>query len=124
MSEPAKPWFRFRLATAVLIMFIAGSLIWKNLQHYVAFLSVDNSIHLYGVEVQGWPISFWRFGENPGDGYEEFSRIRLLVNIIACLGILILVAAFAEWLMRLIFSCGSSAVISGDECPAPENPIR
>ena len=59
MSEkPKRPWFRFHLLTAVLMMAAAGGLMLANMpRHFRGNLPDMGDAYNYRVEV-GWPWSF------------------------------------------------------------------
>ncbi len=57
-SSPMRPWFRFHLLTAVLMMFVATFFIFQNL-HYV---------YADPVFIVGWPLKFyWATRDNDAD---------------------------------------------------------
>jgi len=70
MSDKSKrPWFRFHLLTAMLMMFAAGGFVWANTlpQRYdLIYNSKTDSYYIdtleepdYYVRCYGWPLSFF-----------------------------------------------------------------
>jgi hypothetical protein len=57
MDKPRRPWFQIHLSTAIVMMFVAGGLIWTNI--YVRHSKWKNS---FGIDIdaydRGWPYTF------------------------------------------------------------------
>ena len=58
MSDgPKRPWFRFHLLTAVLMMFAAG--VWIGINCRAAHVSTQqNSIQVENWDYRGWPMTW------------------------------------------------------------------
>ena len=57
---PNRRWFQIHLSTAIVMMFVAGSLIWANVRHEVRFVEGEGSIvyELMKFHNYGWPFSW------------------------------------------------------------------
>ena len=58
-DKPRRAWFQIHLSTAIVLMFVAGGLLWANVVYRVdpsfAFAHDGARIELH---VQGWPLHF------------------------------------------------------------------
>ena len=57
-DKPKRPWFRFHLLTAVLMMFAAGAMIWPNFVPNLQFQYVHYKYKSKFARYYGWPASF------------------------------------------------------------------
>jgi hypothetical protein len=65
-SSPKRPWFRFHLLTAVLMMFAAGGLLWANtlIRPFPIDLGEGLTKHVAG---QGWPQCYLQTNKGAED---------------------------------------------------------
>src|SRR6266404_1141238 len=89
-DKPRRPWFQIHLSTAIVLMFVAGGILWLNVTPDWAHMS----------SVYGWPKGFYeeRFG-NPIAGTRFFLGT-LILNIIAGIIILGYIAFLCEAFLR------------------------
>jgi hypothetical protein len=116
-NKPKRPWFRFHLLTAVLMMFAAGGVIGVNtcervFREYQTMPDSANSesrllrTQLWGM---GWPFCYfqtratvvrhkgdWDLGPN----HEPIEKMPLAGDIIIGVGIVIALAFVSEFLLR------------------------
>ena len=91
-----RPWFQIHLSTAVVLMVVAGGLVWAN----VALKSI------YGIyDSYGWPFDAFYARSNRSGGYfgiqiEGLHAGPALGNLIVTLAILTAVAVGCEWWVR------------------------
>jgi hypothetical protein len=103
MSEKTKrPWFRFHLLTAVLIMLAASGMLWANCDKLE--INVPNDKTDYGAEAYGWPC--WVFLKRSGtlaginmDGQWWFAS-GILTNVAVGLAILAALTLASEFILR------------------------
>ena len=57
-KEKKRAWFQIHLSTAVVVMFVAGCLIWANTKERI---ESENDLLLgkREFEVYGWPLAIW-----------------------------------------------------------------
>lgn len=103
MSEKKRRWFQIHLSTAIVLMFVAGGLIYRNLCPY----------DVGGFkEIIGWPfpLMFHRYGEYLPVGYYELTHIpwfqrvsgfwyNVSLNILVCVTCMLAIASLLESLI-------------------------
>ena len=101
MSEPKRPWFRFRLLTAVVMMLALSMvvLVWTR----SAKLWHDGQKFDHGIV--GWPFEAmsWGFPHDeylPSIGDVHYSWYRVVADVIIFLLIAVAVALVSEFLLR------------------------
>src|SRR5438046_2288495 len=88
-DKPRRAWFQIHLSTAIVLMFIAGLIIRMN--------CIPDWAHMS--QVYGWPNSFYEV--HYGSPIETtFSFPTLLFDIGVAFGILILYAAYVEFVFH------------------------
>ena len=94
MTGTRRPWFQFHLSTAVVLMFVAGGLMWANMTKSVVMLSRP-------AESFGWPVPFliYRVGMK-GDVYQDWYHACFVLDALLALCILLLCALSCEYLLR------------------------
>ena len=97
MSDKRR-WFQIHLSTAVVLMFVAGGLMWANVaeHHYNPPLITPNGAAVFSGP-RGWPI-VWDW--NVISDMPRFNWGHLALNIVACLAILAAFACACEWRIR------------------------
>jgi hypothetical protein len=119
-EKPKKrPWFQFHLSTAVVLMFVAGGLLWANMQPpYVSVLGGDAWETKF--QWSGWPIAsegeYDDYGRDMtcrknGETNEEFSaRVRLEAaerfDTALGAGVLHRYASWPELMLNLVINMG------------------
>ena len=104
MTETPKkrPWFQYHLSTAVILMFVAGGLLWMNMTPYQNYLYRNDTIY-------GWPLACYVQTRDYLDyiGLATFCfhdvgllYINLLINIMVNLGIIVAIAIMCEYPIR------------------------
>ena len=94
MSEkPKRPWFRFHLLTAVLIMVASGVFIGCNCWRRSDFVGSPIG------EGYGWPLLFY-FDTTVHEHHWIFSGKDLCANILVAMVPMFLAALICEWLIR------------------------
>ena len=90
-SAPKRPWFRFHLLTAVLMMFAAGALMWAN--------SIGRN---YGTRPDGsaaisfgWPAPF----NDDWGGFADLHPVYVAFDVVVALLILAIVFFVSEWII-------------------------
>ena len=69
MTEPPRPKrFQIHLSTAIVMMFVAGALIWAN----VAKQTFYNIRPVTTRTEYGWPFVFWKHVEGTASGFSYF----------------------------------------------------
>ena len=93
-SSPKRPWFRFHLLTAVLMMFTAGGMLWANVREYDFSSSISFGERHYSQVGHGCPFNI------EGNQMLHFRWLFILMN--GCSGVLVVigVGATCEWLIR------------------------
>ena len=121
MREPKQPvqirrWFQFHLATAMLLMLVAGVLVWVNMRVrpvsddiflYLAYsksprIIIDDRPMRNEAGEHGWPWTGYRWFK-AYHNFFEFSMIyksSICLNIIFGVGSLLAIAVICEWLIR------------------------
>jgi len=101
-SSRKRPWFKVHLGTAVVLMLVAGALVWANMRPQRE-LVVEGlpDLPLYSIS-RGWPTTCHLGGINPDNPNKEprgFQHSRLLLNALVALAILTAVAVGCEYLL-------------------------
>src|SRR5579864_7254057 len=96
MSEkPKRPWLRFHLSTAIVMMIVVGGLLWANTR------LTDRLDDPFGsfVECRGWPLTCHinTYEKGVNRFYTNWSGWHLLGNIYSAGMILLLIAAACEF---------------------------
>ena len=125
-EDPPKPRrrarFQIHLSTAIVLMFVAGGLIWANINHRKPVAIISNYDFSGGVSdpiisnqfAIGWPLTFeksefsgWykgndalRSGVNLPLGGLHISGIPLFADLVVALAILFATWYICEWLIR------------------------
>jgi len=96
-----RPWLQYHLSTAVVLMFVAGGLLWLNMRP-LPLRAVEMKIPLHG-----WPLmtryavitlSNEEAAMMPDGGYWNWQNCAL--NALCAVVILLAVAVFLEWRIR------------------------
>ena len=100
MSDAPKkrPLFQIHLATCVVLMFVAGGLVWANIA-----LSPNYADATYVVNQGGWPLTCVSrtVGKRPrADFRSEIEWPRLIFNVVFCTGLLLGAAVASEYILR------------------------
>ena len=109
MAEPAgKPtrrWFQFHLSTAVVVMIVAGVLIWMNLRDIGSYSEErqTNSAfallwHNYSERYCGWPYC-WHSRNSLMDPF-HIIWTPFIIDSLIIIGIVIVIASALEYLIR------------------------
>jgi hypothetical protein len=104
-----RKWFQIHLSTAVVLMFVAGCLMWVNFHSSDAVSKSDFGIHWTEIR-SGWPAVVASRSE---DWYQGMSKdyerrippkldnfVAILINIVSAMLICSAVAAACEWIIR------------------------
>jgi len=93
-----RKWFQIHLSTAVVLMFVAGLLLWANIDSYVEYVPQGNAFA--SIEF-GFP---WKcFRHNTYNVTWEFTLwhpLEVCGNVLVNIGILIAGVIFPEYLIR------------------------
>jgi len=113
MSDDAprkRPWFRFHLSTCIVLMFVAGGVIWANVVPNQVPGKTNTKIvpyRIYAVEILGWPASYkrsWRlavYSRRPlFSRPTEYAWDNLFLDVAIALSILAAVGFALEWGIR------------------------
>ena len=107
-SSRKRPWFRFHLLTAVVMMFAAGAMVWANI---VPSRHEDGNgylthPYLYDLDY-GWPGMVVRHLSPINPKWVDFQDSKTIIqwpkvcgNVIICLMLLLLSAIGSEFLIR------------------------
>jgi hypothetical protein len=96
--------FQIHLSTAIVVMFVAGELLWLNIRKLPDVYPLTESFHY---RIHGWPFvtNYWLLTLDseeatlqPPNGYWDWPH--LVVNFFCALIILALVAFVCEWWIR------------------------
>ena len=108
-SSPKRPWFRFHLLTAVLMMLAAGGMMWLNLCKRLVDLPADGAYETEPL-IYGWPLNFAYHGPRSfrtglgmtwGDGVTTLFFWRgVIVDVVVFILILVCVTSCIEFLLR------------------------
>jgi len=138
MNNKRKRWFQLSLITCIVLMFVAGGLVWLNVRkvetgecekpenYWPSSISITSPAHL-DTHGRGWPSYFqtyWRKfylepgsygtvsepkpGWNVGSGV-HWERWPILYNILVALAILAGVGGVVEWVVRRSIMAGQGA---------------
>jgi len=77
--EKKRPWFQYHLSTAILLMFVAGGLLWVNLRVPNSYAPGEGGLGMYDillVRQYGWPCTFYEEFYSTGivGGAKEFEK--------------------------------------------------
>jgi hypothetical protein len=99
-------WFQIHLSTAVVLMLCAGGLLWLNVEKWpnddleTTFAGLDLRNETGVAYVRGWPWA-WEEKTFPDFGWGTLNYWSMLaLNIAVAIGVLGIVAAFCELLLR------------------------
>ena len=98
-DKPRRAWFQLHLSTAIVLMFVAGGLLWANIR-----VQEVSSIYPFPFLIEyarGWPmlyLNYSRVGAPPNDQY--WTWLNLLINLLCSIGLLTVVAAISERVLR------------------------
>ncbi|MGD0091197.1 MAG: hypothetical protein ABSE73_14870 [Planctomycetota bacterium] len=117
MSEKPKkkrPWFQYHLSTAIVLMFVAGGLMWANRPYGVFIWEGMDGTTIYEdpagpADVWGWPSTC--IINRPHDPNRipsgalfriESSNVQnaVVCNLLTAVAILVAVAVWCEWRIR------------------------
>jgi hypothetical protein len=94
----ARRFLQFHLSTAVIMMLLAGGLMWSNtrkrtLETFVLNLRGHPVAHEYG---RGWPLAYhrWEFEK------DESSQTNLILDGVFCVGVLLAAGIAVEYFIR------------------------
>ncbi len=97
MSDKPRRWFQVHLSTAVVMMFVAGGLLWLQFYRY---LNTGDASDI------GWPLTN-EFSNNADDslsweklGYPHVPYISVLLDIFFSANILLIATIASEFLIR------------------------
>lgn len=94
MSEKKRRWFQIHLSTAVVLMFVAGAILWANVASH-EFVYLNNKSKAWeAIAVHGWPIYADRPAEHP------VYSILWAANVIVGFFVLTMTWVFCESLIR------------------------
>ncbi|HLX59649.1 MAG TPA: hypothetical protein VKX17_00065 [Planctomycetota bacterium] len=114
MPEPPRRWrFQIHLSTAIVLMFVAGGLIWANVTVTESNYTSEgfkegrwNKAEVYD-RMYGWPDQFWQETLERGANGEyvpvvpvRYRRRIIVRNALVALAILFVVWFLCEWLIR------------------------
>ena len=110
MSDDApkkRSWFQIHLITAVVLMVVAGVLVWANVRPvsnrpiWTPVYEVENPFAGKGLK-RGWPLAFQTYTESEvwGVQYVTLSKTTLGMNVVFALAILTAVAVSCGFLIR------------------------
>jgi len=116
-----RPWFQIHLSTSIVLMFVAGGLVWANVSPIEIVRRERRGVN----EIVVFRLPQWPFGQEQGFCHcpepngkyvhtqspemtlealraQAFHKIRpeLLLNIMTCGAILIITCASAEYILR------------------------
>ncbi|HLX62997.1 MAG TPA: hypothetical protein VKX17_17130 [Planctomycetota bacterium] len=107
--------FQIHLSTAIVLMFVAGALMWANTRARLAgywetswFYNKDQKEHVYKIWVYGFPLAARRELEKDFSGEqhsellgtgEEWRETPIAVDLLVCVVLLFAVWFFCEWLI-------------------------
>ena len=108
-EQPARkrPWFQFHLSTAIVLMFVAGGILWANLQERIVYEFYADLIFCE-VHGRGLPLCFQRLTSQT-EGSDEVTHLYgtmswrydgLAVDLVLALVVLLAVGSICEWLIR------------------------
>ena len=106
------PRLQLHFSTCIVLMFVAGGLLWANVRPQSIEVELSNDVPLnpdplvIGI-VRGWPTTFhveYLFADS-NYGYLPWNRTHLLINIITNLAILAVTAFACEWRIRRREAC-------------------
>ena len=92
-NPPPRMRFQFHLSTAIVMMFVAGALMWAN---SVKYFDYPHPMEGY----RGWPVIMY-YADRPVNAQSNsFVYSMVLLNAIIALAILLAVWFLCEWLIR------------------------
>jgi hypothetical protein len=98
-SPPRRARFQIHLSTAMVLMFVAGALIWAN-----AVPRTINTLNSEFTKVYGWPCCSWgrytRWGDDSPLQTFDYSLPLVALDIVVSVVLLFGVWFFCEWLIR------------------------
>ena len=105
MSPQPRPWFRFHLSTGIILMFIAGGLLWVNFQPrqvnwYFGRLLSGNEYYEVAVVI-GWPKPLSAKLLNGNDLDVSPVWFSSLINLFCCSSILAASGIACEYLIKI-----------------------
>ncbi|MCK6471000.1 MAG: hypothetical protein L6R28_04570 [Planctomycetes bacterium] len=92
--QTKRPWFQLRLLTCIVLMFVAGLLIWANMVSGEMITVDGECVHNWG-----FPLPVYKRGLELGAGI-CFDPFFVFGNVIIGLLIMIGIARIMEWLLR------------------------
>jgi hypothetical protein len=112
-----RPWFQFHLSTCVILMFVAGGLLWANVTERgfgAHFTSKGLPYVVFGLHPErglGWPLPFLKWDWEVGEGELSmhfvsrlpqscWSFVALAADLAVALAVLALVGLLCEWRIR------------------------
>ena len=86
-------WLQIHLSTAIVLMFVAGGLVYVNMQG-------REPADLYGLDVVtfGWPVDM--VNALSGFSFRQWSHSGVVCNVAAACALLSATALSCEWLLR------------------------
>ena len=107
MSEqPKRRWFQFHLSTAIVLMFVAGGLLWLNMRPPTQWLEKDGlNQQLVCCRGSGWPVAKTAYygGVPPPKNWEKEVQVNagvICANAFLAGLMLLLTGMVCEWLLR------------------------
>jgi len=103
-DKPKRPWFRFHLLTALLMMFVAATMIWLNCHVRIEPLEIGDGVSsVVPIGHAGWPAElYWKWGagwpEHAGDHKWILSGIG--IDAAVFVGVVLATALCSEFLLR------------------------
>ena len=98
MSEKPRRWLQIHLSTAIVLMFVAGGMLWANI--HIRKVNLNNGVFLFYEYLvdpyygRGWPFVF-DYGGNP-----EISLAALALNTLVAIVALSFCAVLLEYFIR------------------------
>jgi len=106
IPEPKRKPFQIHLSTAIVLMFVAGGLIWRNVEWRVIefdYPVADNGsiVKIPNREGYGWPMGVLSQPAGYlGDRTKTFDYFGLIADLLTACSVQIAVWSLCEWLIR------------------------